>query len=253
MMPLDPTTKRIALWTGALVAVFLLIVILATAGSRNGGKNAVPKLSEPVSEDDQRLGSMTAPLTLVEYSDFQCPACGFMHPIVKQLRQEFGGDLQFVYRHFPLTASHPNAEAAAKAAEAAGKQGKFWEMHDLLFETQDQWAKDATPEVFFSDLANIVGLDLAQFKKDFGSKEIEKAVAKDVRSGTAGRIQATPTFFLNGQYLQHPTSFEQFRGLIQSVLTQGRAVAEVSSEPVASPPTEVPISSGQTPTLELSL
>lgn len=259
MTTFDPTSKRIALWTAAIVAVFLLIVILATAGSRGGANSKPPRLTEPVSTDDQALGNPSAPLTLVEYSDFQCPACGVMHPIVKQLREAFPRELQFIYRHFPLTEIHANAEVAARAVEAAGKQGKFWEMHDLLFETQDQWSKDKTPEIFFSDLANILALDLKQFKEDIASKEIARAVTRDTKSGQASRVVGTPTFFLNGQYFQHPLSFEQFRGLIQSVLDQMKKEAAESATSTPQPKTpepeviDVAPVPGQTPTLELNL
>ena len=131
---------------------------------------------------------------------------------------EFGDRITFVYRHFPLTSIHQNAEFAARAAEAAGKQGEFWEMHDLLFEKQDEWAKVVNVSPVFESYADLLGLDLEKFKLDWQSKEVKNLVKAERTHALKVGLQGTPTFFLNGKQIQNPTSLEAFRLIIKSAL-----------------------------------
>jgi len=159
------------------------------------------RLALPVSDRDHILGPETATVTLLEYGDYECPYCGLAHPIVKELLRRFGDQLRFVFRHFPLIQVHPHAEHAAQAAEAAGRQGKFWEMHDYLFEHQD--ALDDTNLVLYAIDLN---LDLPRFEQDFGDPAIIEHIREDVLSGIQSGVNGTPTFFING--VRHDGSFD---------------------------------------------
>jgi len=140
-------------------------------------------------------GSATPKATLVEFSDFECPACGAAYPIVKQIVEQYKNDLKFVFRHFPLE-QHKNARLAASAAEAAGAQGKFWEMHDLLFKNQTNLSQET-----INGFAIELKLDMDKFTKEMAEGTYNQKVQKDVDEGTSLGINSTPTFFLNGKKL----------------------------------------------------
>jgi protein-disulfide isomerase len=174
-------------------------------------------LASGISLDDNFKGNSESSVVLVEYSDFQCPACGAYYPLLKALVEEFGSEMQFVYRHFPLP-QHQHAELAGRAAEAAGQQGKFWEMHDLIFENQTSWANLRNTEEVFTQYAVQLGLDMEKFKTDLDSKELKEKVRRDYSSGLSSGVNSTPTFFLNGVKLQNPRSYEEFRNAILNAL-----------------------------------
>ena len=151
------------------------------------------RLDPPVGNGDHALGPATAAVTLVEYGDYECPYCGRMHPVVKELRERLGDRLRFVFRHMPLSDLHPRAEAAAEAAEAAGAQGKFWEMHDRLFTHQQQLSD--------GDLrghAEAIGLDVERFDRELREQRHAGRVADDYLSGARSGTPSTPRFFVNG-------------------------------------------------------
>lgn len=137
-------------------------------------------------------------VTLVEFSDFQCPACKQVQEPLKQLLERNRGKVRFVYRHFPLTTIHKNAQPAAQAAEAAHKQGKFWEMHDILFAKQTDWEKEGDPTVKFVQYATDLQLDKDKFVADLTSQAVKDAVNMDNIAATRYRLSGTPTFFVNG-------------------------------------------------------
>lgn len=151
------------------------------------------RLTPPVNERDHIAGPDDAPVTLVEYGDFECPYCGMAHPIVKAAQRQLGDQLRLVFRHFPLAEAHPHARLAAQAAEAAGAQGQFWEMHDMLFEHQDA----LEPEDLIG-YAEQLGLDKLQFTRELKDGIYEKRVREDFRSGVRSGVNGTPTFFVNG-------------------------------------------------------
>ncbi len=151
------------------------------------------RLAVPVSRHDHSQGPEDAPLTLLEYGDYECPACGAAYAVVTELQEEFAGRLRFVFRNFPLATIHPHARDAALAAEAAGRQGQFWEMHDLLYENQDALA----PEDLWRD-AEALGLEMEQFENDFRGQECEQRVRHDFLGGARSGVNGTPTFFING-------------------------------------------------------
>jgi len=159
------------------------------------------RLALPLSDRDHILAPETATVTLVEYGDYECPYCGLAHPIVKELLHRLGDQLRFVFRHFPLVQVHPHAEHAAQAAEAAGRQGKFWEMHDYLFEHQD-----ALDDVHLVQYAIDLNLDLPRFEQDFGDPAIIEHIREDILSGIQSGVNGTPTFFING--IRHDGSFD---------------------------------------------
>ena len=204
--------KKILLWAVILMGLTGVLFGLTKILSNN------PTPASPPTPTQAVKGGATGSATLVEYSDFQCPACSAYYPVVKQLTKEFPQDLHFVYRYFPLSSIHKNARISAQAAEAAGKQNKFWEMHDLLFENQDEWANLADPKEKFKEYAKSIGLDTEKFQKDLESKEVKDKVEKDYQNGLSLGVNATPTFFLNGEKLQNPRSYEEFKAKIKGIL-----------------------------------
>jgi protein-disulfide isomerase len=151
------------------------------------------ELTPPVSSEDHRAGPEDAPVTLVEFGDFECPHCGRAYPIVRQIQKVMGPSLRFVFRHFPLRQVHPHAERAAEAAEAAGAQGEFWGMHDLLFANQA-----ALEDADLLAYASALGLDVDQFTSELESGRHAERVGRDFRSGVRSGVNGTPTFFING-------------------------------------------------------
>ena len=150
-----------------------------------------PRVSE---QRDHLLGPRAAPVMLVEYGDFECPYCGQAHLILRELLREVGGAVRLAFRHFPLAQIHPHAQAAAEAAEAAGAQHKFWEMHDILFENQD-----ALEDEDLLGYAQALGLDLERFQLDLLRHAFAPRVREDFLSGVRSGVNGTPTFFINGQ------------------------------------------------------
>ena len=150
-------------------------------------------LTVPVSEHDHVQGPADAPVILVEYGDFQCPYCGAAYPVVKDVQRHMGDRLRFVFRNFPISTSHPHAQGAAEAAEAAGAQGKFWEMHDMLYEHQAM-----LDQGHLQRMAQQVGVDGERFKEDMAERRYEKRVRDDFMSGVRSGVNGTPTFFING-------------------------------------------------------
>lgn len=152
------------------------------------------RLAPPVSERDHVLGPPGARVTLLEYGDFECPHCGALHPMIQAARQAFGGSLRFVFRHFPLRSSHPHALAAARAAEAAGEQGRFWEMHDRLYQRQTQLEDE--------DLlrhARKIGLEVARFERELAARAHEVRIREDLASAAQSGAGGTPSLFINGE------------------------------------------------------
>lgn len=150
-------------------------------------------LIPPLRPRDHTQGSSQAPITLVEYGDFECPHCGAAYPIVKAIQQAMGPKLLFAYRHFPLTRIHPHADHAAEMAEAAGEHGKFWDMHDLLFENQNALEDDQ-----LIGYAETVGIDPAWARAALADQRFQPRVREDFASGVRSGVNGTPTFFING-------------------------------------------------------
>lgn len=151
---------------------------------------------------------------ILKYSDYQCPACKAYVPFQKQLKQDYGDMIEIEYRHFPLS-GHRFAALASYAAEAARNQGKYEEMHDLIFEYQEVWSKGDARD-HFTDFAEEIGLDVEQFEADLESEEIHQKVERQRQEGIRRQVNATPTFFINGQKLrQNPQTYEQFKSMVE--------------------------------------
>ncbi|MFH5831462.1 DsbA family protein [Halalkalibaculum sp. DA384] len=161
-----------------------------------------------------------ADIVLTEYSDYQCPACAYYHPVVEKLKEEFGDKLKVEYRYFPLN-SHQFAALAARAAEAAGNQGQFKAMHDMLFENQDNWSSSGNPQSIFIGYAKELGLDVQQFQSDLNAAETQKKVMEQKQEGVNMGVNSTPTFFINGIKVQQlPRSYDQFKSLLESQMSE---------------------------------
>jgi protein-disulfide isomerase len=141
-------------------------------------------------------------VTLEEFGDYQCPPCGELHPSLKKMKQEFGSNLNFVFRNLPLTTLHKNALAAAQAAEAARMQNRFWEMHDLLYENQDLWKDDINPKVIFWKFAADLGLDTGRFMRDMDDKQVNLRIDADRSAAAELGIDGTPTLLIDGRMLR---------------------------------------------------
>jgi protein-disulfide isomerase len=173
-------------------------------------------LSVPVSDRDHSLGPPQAPVTLVEYGDFECPHCAAAYPVIRGLLESLGSRVRFVWRHYPITVSHDHAQKAAEASEAAANQGKFWEMHDLLFQNQD--ALDGESLIGY---ARSLNLDVERFRRELADNVHTERVYEDLVSGQNSGVHWTPTFFLNGA--RHGSA-RDLDGLVQLVTTMADGV-----------------------------
>jgi protein-disulfide isomerase len=176
------------------------------------------KLAVQVSEErDHVRGPFASPVTLVEYGDYECPFCGQAYYVVKDLGQRVGNLMRFVFRNFPLTTVHPHAERAAEAAEAAGAQGKFWEMHDLLFENQQSLENEDLMKY-----AALVGLDIPRFVREMREGRYLNRIREDFLSGARSGVNGTPTFFINGLRYDGPRDLATLMAAIENAAREGR-------------------------------
>lgn len=163
--------------------------------------------AQDLQAEDHVRGSRDNKIVLIEYGDFQCPSCASYFPIIKKLEEKYAGKVTFAFRHYPIISIHPNAFAAARAAEAASKQGKFFEMHDKLYETQSLWGLISTnQQSLFEGYAKELNLNLDQFKTDYASEEVASRINRDVSSAQQLGVTGTPSFILNGKKIPTPTS-----------------------------------------------
>ncbi len=210
--------SNITLWIIGVIFIGASLIIVGRSGTSPSDAVAVPVNPDllVIASDDYSKGAPEGVVTLIEYIDFECEACGAYYPLVKQLEQEFPDDLKVVLRYFPLP-NHRNGMTAALAAEAAGRQGKFLEMHDLLFTEQKNWGEKAvaTPAVF-EGYAQQLGLDMEKFKADVASVEVKARVERDINSGKELGNTGTPSFFLNNERLPNPSGYDAFKAIIQA-------------------------------------
>lgn len=201
--------NRLWLWISSIVGLALLTWLIVSL--------ATPNLegSAEANNEDWSKGNPNAKVTLIEYSDFQCPACASYFPLIKKVSEDMSEEVLIIYRHYPLSSIHPQADLAAQATEAAGIQGKFWEMHDKLFENQSDWSGRFDAEAIFVSYAQDLGLDVEQFKNDLDSKTVKDAIKDDKRRGNQDFVEGTPTLFLNGQKINNPKSYDKLRQAIR--------------------------------------
>lgn len=206
-----------------IIFAFLLIVYVASNPSGATDTQTYTQLQKVLPSDHVKWG-IGKKNVLVEFSDFQCPACGNFHQLLKTYEASGSADakvasnIAFVYKHFPLENIHKNARASAYAAEAAGKQGKFFEMGNLLFDNQRIWENESNPTPIFESYAKELKLDLAQYRSDVKSTEVQKRVDGDLILGNQVKVNATPTFYLNGKKLEYSTLAE-FKNALTAALT----------------------------------
>lgn len=210
--------KRMVLWAVVVLGIGGIIFGMARLGnSPSSSSTQSASLADVISSADQFKGSKESKVILVEYSDLQCSACDYYYPVVKRLGEEFGDKIGIAYRHFPLS-QHKNAKPAAYAAEAVAKQGKFWEMHNIIFDNQKKWAEDKNAKEVFSEYAKSIGLNMEQYNKDVDSQEVKDKVDSDYESGVRSKVDSTPTFFLNGDKIKNPANYDEFKKLIDDAI-----------------------------------
>ena len=212
--------KKWGIIIGVVLVVGLSVVGLIKLASAPSSSPQSAINLPPISKNDITEGNPKAKVTLVEYADFQCPACAAYHPLVNQLLSEFNGKIFYVYRMFPLSSIHPNAIISAQAGYAAWKQNKFFQMDDLLFNGQSSWAELSDPKPTFIDYAKKLNLDVNKFQTDITSSEAQSYVADSQNQASNTGINATPTFFVNGAQITNPASYDEFKKIIQDALNK---------------------------------
>lgn len=216
------TQKRIIIWVSAVLVT--AIAAIATYSIATTKPEPLPRkdgaLSVPIDQTDHTKGSSTPKVTIVEYSDFQCPACAAYYPMLESVFADYKDRISFTYRNFPLP-QHQNAIVAASAAEAAAMQGKFWEMADALFKNQDAWSivDNATAETAFEVYASKIGLNIVKFKSDVKSSSVKAKIDRDQKSGITAAVDHTPSLFINGKKSDNPRSPEEFKALIDYAIS----------------------------------
>jgi protein-disulfide isomerase len=229
---------------GFIVVVTAGVIIAGAYSSGTSSSNAtstdpgfVATTVPPITSADQAEseGNPNAKVSLIEYGDYECPACGQYAPLVKQLIAAYSNQVEFVFRNFPLYSIHPDASIGAQAAEAAALQGKFWQMHDMLYANQSQWSTvDPTKVVaeYLNGYASSIGLNVTQFDADLGSSQVLNKIQTDVNGGTAAQIDHTPTFFVNLTQIPNPTSYSDFQNVLNAALAAASSTSSTSSVPV---------------------
>jgi len=207
--------KKMGIWAGTGVAILAAIGFIFLLVNAPSSSNAsTPLKIKPISSSDINTGNKNAKVTLIEYSDFQCPSCAIFHPYVNQVLKDYGNKIHFVYRFFPLTQLHQNAQIAAQAAYAAYRQGKFFQMADQLFNNQTEWQDVADPTTLFDKYATILKLDITKFNTNMSSNDTKKFVQSEYSEGLNAGITYTPSFILDGKLINNPTDYNGFKALI---------------------------------------
>ena len=205
-------SKIILLVAAVIVAAVGILIAFVNANQMD----PATIMEKVVRENSRRAGSGS--VQVVEFGDYQCPACAQSNPTVSKLKEEFEGKITFVYRNFPLP-GHQNAWPSAEAAEAAGDQGKFWEMHDILYANQSQWSALADPTTMFAEYARELNLDIDRFTKSVTNKANKERISNDQSDGYAVGVSGTPTFFINGKR-QSSFDYDSLKKAIEAELNQ---------------------------------
>lgn len=216
-------TNRTLWWGGAALLLAFSVWFLVTVVNSSNNNNATTADTinvPPVNAQDMTSGPKNAKVVIVEYADFQCPGCAAAYPILKQLTDDYKNKILFVYRFMPLEQIHQHALLSAQASYAAYKQGKFWEMHDLLFAHQTDWAEATDAQGIFLSYAKSLNLNSDQFTKDMLDQNTIKYIKSQEQKGIAIGIQATPTIFLNGKQVENANSYDDFKKLVDQALSK---------------------------------
>ena len=206
--------------TKVLIGIVVVTVGILVGGAwlSSRGSNAPATASRPdllVKSDSYHTGKSDVKVTVVEFGDYQCPACGAAYPVLRQMLADYGDKVNFVFRNFPLP-QHQNALIGAEAAEAAGAQGKYWEMHDVLYDKQAEWGESTTPLDFLVKYADGLHLNMDQFKSDVQANKYADRITADQNDGLANGINATPTIFVNGQIISGVPTYADLKSMIDA-------------------------------------
>ncbi|MFA5945655.1 MAG: thioredoxin domain-containing protein [Patescibacteria group bacterium] len=218
----------IVAWAVGIVAVLGFLVLVA---KMQDSTQVGSPLANDILPTDHVTGKLDSAVTLVEYSDFQCPACGAYAPLVEKLMVDYSDKVRFVFRHFPIYSKHPNAEIAARASEAAGKQGQFFQYAQLLFAKQSDWVDQPDPRETLKGYAKSLSLNVDDFEKYMNSNESKTTVTKDYQGGVRAGINGTPTFFLNGKTIDNPNGYPAFKKLLDDALTTATPAEQAPATP----------------------
>jgi protein-disulfide isomerase len=191
--------KRFLGILGAIIIIFIgIFAISQNSSNKSSGTNG----SSSTQPTNHIIGQGKSGVTLMEYGDYQCPVCEAYYQPLKDATTQYASDAYFQFRNLPLSAIHPNAFAAARAAEAAGLQNKYWQMHDKLYENQSSWNSQSNPQPTFDSFAQQLGLNVSKFDQNYSSSQVNDAINADLAAfNRTGKEKATPTFFLNGVYI----------------------------------------------------
>lgn len=215
-----------------LAAIIIIFIGIFAVSQGSGNKNSGSNNSSGTQPTSHVEGLNKKGVTLVEYGDYQCPVCASFNSVVDQVEQKYSADILYQFRNLPLISIHPNAFSAARAAEAAGLQNKYWQMHEKLYQNQSAWADSNNPLTLFKTYAQAIGLDLNKFSTDYASSKVNDAINADLAAfAKTGQEQATPTFFLDGKALnntdlidpQTGPSLDRFSKIIDAEIAQKTA------------------------------
>ncbi len=213
-------TQELKVILGIGLATLLILVVgvfLVTKSSNTQTTVTAVDASLLIRDNSNKQVGSNSKVTVVEFGDFQCPACGSVHPLIKQIVADNKDNMTLVYRNFPLS-QHANAQIAAEAAEAAGEQGKYWEMHDLLYEKQEEWSENKKPLDIFVSYANALQLDVNKFKQSINENKFAQKILADQTDGNALGVNSTPTFYIDG--IKFSGDYNNFKSQVESKTKQ---------------------------------
>lgn len=209
------------------IIIAVVVVVGIIAGAMLLGGNDESTTVGAVSNN--WYGQENGVVVVTEYADFQCPACAQFYPLASQVKEDFKDQIRFEFKHFPLVQIHPNATTAHRASQAAAAQGKFWEMHDLLFEQQQSWQDSTNASSIFEGYAKQIGLDVEKYKLDAASSDVLSIINADIEAGKQLNVTGTPTFFIDGKKIEDTSTIstvESFSKLIQDAINAKQPAAE---------------------------
>lgn len=207
-------SKRFVIILAALILLFIGFLLF----NKNGSDNKSTSDSNSATLSNHTYGNGSTGVVVMEYGDFQCPACYQYFPIVNQLKNKYKDQITFQFRHYPLVEIHQNALSSARAAEAAGLQGKFWKMHDALYTNQQEWAESTNPQPFFENYAKLIGLDVTKFQVDIKSESVNATIQADRNNAKSSGYSGTPTFVVDGKQIESPGSLDAFSKIIDEAI-----------------------------------
>ncbi len=210
-------------WGVIIIVVLVLVGIFAFTGKKTttGSNGALPT--------NHTIGAGTKHVTLVEYADYECPYCAEYYPTVKQVVDMYKQDITYQFRNFPITSLHQNAYAAARAAEAAGYQGKYFEMHDLLYQNQNLWAQSSAPQATFEQYAASLQLNIPKFRADYASIKVNNAINADMAAANKLGVTGTPSFFVDGKQVTIANNVDAFKKVLDAEIAKKNPSSAASS------------------------